>query len=300
MKQPAYRPLVTLVRLGAASALAVAAATIAPAQTVIQNAVAFWTFEGNTQDTVAPLRHLTPVASTAAAFDPPASVTYSTVTGLPGLAPGQQAVNFTGAEVLKTSDAAFRIGGSQTFWMRVNFGTVPTSGNVGLIGRTRANNGNRGIALQMVNGRLQGVLSETGQTYNVILNSTYDMLANTWYDVSLTFDAGTSLRIDIFNPVTGLLLSSASQTLNIPTSVSTAGSIAAGYFQISGINAGSSGSSWLLPNGTKVEAAGVWSTALTSEQLASLSAIPEPASAAAALGACALAATALRRRRRRV
>jgi hypothetical protein len=204
-----------------------------------------------------------------------------------------------GSTVLKTNNANLRIGGAQTFWLRVSLGNV--SGQIALMTRSRANNGQRGISLQLDNGRLLALLSEDGSAYKVQLTNSQSTLlsANTWYDISLRFDPSKSLRIDLYDPATGSLLETLETTSNIPASIVTTNSIGNGYFQVGGINNGSGGSSWLVPDGTLIEAAGVWNRVLTDGEIASLSAIPEPASASLAIGSCVLAgslALALRRR----
>ncbi len=244
---------------------------MAPAQAVVRQALAWWDFEGDMADTIAPSRPLSPVASHAAAFEPEVAVAYEAA-GHPAFA-GKRAVVLEGREVLKSNNPAFRIGGSQTFWLRINFGSVPGNALVGLMGRTRANNNHRGIALQMSNGRLQGVLSGDGAVYDVVLQRPDSLLLEPgkWYDISLRFDSGRSLRIDVRDPAGGALLDSMVQTANIPPSVPTGNNIGSGYFQISGVNSGSGGSRWLLPRGTMIEAAGVWSFALSDDQIGELS-----------------------------
>ncbi|EIP99126.1 hypothetical protein OpiT1DRAFT_03630 [Opitutaceae bacterium TAV1] len=276
-------------------AFAVSAQALSAQTVLAQSAVAWWSFDGTTDGTNS--RDLTAVSASTSGLTPTVDVDYVTVSGLPNLVIGSQAVKFNGSTVLKTNDPAFRIGGAQTFWLRVSLGDV--SGSITLMSRSRALNGSRGISLQLSNGRLIAYVSSDGQTYEAVLSDAQSTVlsANTWYDISLRFDPSKSLRIDLYDPTTGSLLDTLETTSNIPASISTTNSIGAGYFQIGGINNGSSGSAWAMPAGTLIEAAGVWNRVLTNEEIMSLSAIPEPATASLLVGLCVLAGgLALRRR----
>lgn len=284
----------------AASAIGVCA--LAPQTThagILENtAVAWWTLETDTTGTNA--KNFVPVSSTTTALTPAVSVSFPAASGIAASNVGSGAMLFDGSTVLKTNDPALRIGGAQTFWMRVNFASV--SGTFGLMNRSRSVNGLRGISLQMFNGRLQAYASSDGQTYEAQLTSStsYTLSAGTWYDISLRYEPSVSLTVDLYDPGTGTLLESISSTTNIPASLNTSNSIGSGYFQLGGINNGSSGSAWVVPSGTLVEAAGVWGTALTNTEIASLSAIPEPSHAAGLTGAVILMGALSRRRSRSV
>ncbi|AHF91019.1 hypothetical protein OPIT5_13165 [Opitutaceae bacterium TAV5] len=294
------KPTLTYPFTGAARAViclafAVSAQALVAQTVLVQSAVAWWSFDGATTGTNG--RNLTAVSTSTSGLTPVVDVDYVTVSGLPGLATGSQAVKFNGSTVLKTNDPALRIGGAQTFWLRVSLGDV--SGTITLMSRSRANNGQRGISLQLANGRLVAYVSSDGQAYEAQLSDSQStaLSANTWYDISLRFDPSKSLRIDLYDPTTGSLLDTLETTSGIPASISTTNSIGAGYFQIGGINNGSSGSAWAVPAGTLIEAAGVWNRVLTNEEIMSLSAIPEPAAASLVAGLCVLAGClALRRR----
>lgn len=244
---------------------------------LLDDAVAYWGFEGTLSGTN--VNDLTAVAGTTAGLTPTVVPTFNPVSGIKAVNAGTQAVAFNGTDVLKTNDTDLRIGGAQTFWLRVNLASIPSS-TAALMTRSRAVNSQRGISLQMTNGRLQGYLSSDGTTYNTQLTSStsYVLQAGSWYDISMRFDPSNVLRIDLYDPMTGTLLDSMETTLNVPASISTSNSIGAGYFQVGSINNGSSGSSYILPNGTLIESAAVWDSYLSDAQIRSLSAVPEPRS----------------------
>ncbi|PAW78604.1 MAG: hypothetical protein B9S32_06695 [Verrucomicrobia bacterium Tous-C9LFEB] len=243
--------------------------------TVIQDAVEWWAFEGN--NTGAKGINLSPVASTTAGLTPTVTPTFTTATGISAADAGTSAIRLDGTTALKSNSTSLRIGTAQTFWLRVNFSSV--SGTMALMDRSRAVNGQRGISLQMTDGHLAGYASSDGTTYEAQLYSTssYTLLANTWYDVALRYDPSNELRIDLYDPTTGLLLQSRVLTTNVPAQISTASGIGSGYFQIGSLNNGSSGSAFVMPDGSMIEAAGVWNRYLSDAELASLSAAPEPA-----------------------
>lgn len=245
--------------------------------TLLDDAVAYWGFEGTLSGTH--VNDLTAVAGTTAALTPTVVPTFNPVSGISAVNAGTQAVAFNGTDVLKTNDADLRIGGAQTLWLRVNLASIPSS-TVALMTRSRPVNSQRGISLQMTNGRLQGYLSSDGTTYNTQLTSStsYVLQADSWYDISLRFDPSNVLRIDLYDPMTGTLLDSMETTLNVPASISTSNSIGSGYFQIGSINNGSSGSAYIVPSGTLIESAAVWDSYLSDDQIRSLSAVPEPRS----------------------
>lgn len=270
----------------------------ARAVTLESSAVAWWTLETDTSGTNG--KNLVPVSTTTSGLTPVVSASFASASGIAASNAGSSAMQFDGSTVLKTSDPSFRIGGAQTFWMRVNFSSV--TGTFALMDRSRAVNSQRGISLQMFNGRLQAYASSDGQTYEAQLGSStsYLLSAGTWYDISLRYEPSVSLTVDLYDPGTGMLLDSITTTTNIPASISTSNSIGSGYFQLGGINNGSAGSAWVFPSGTLVEAAGVWNTALSNADLASLSAIPEPSRAASLAGAMMLMGAMVRRRARSV
>lgn len=272
-------------------------APLAGAQTLISSAVAWWSFEGDTAGTNS--RNLTAVSGSTATMEPSVDADFVMVSGLSALNAGSQAVRFDGASVLKSNDPALRLGGGQTFWLRVNFAEIPT-GTVALMNRSRAVNGQRGISLQMINGRLTAYVSSDGQTYEAQLSSAQSFLlgADTWYDIALRYDPSNSVRIDLIDPGTGTLLDTLETTSNVPASISTTNSIGNGYFQVGGLNNGSAGSSWLVPDGTLIEAAGIWNHVLTTQELQSLSSIPEPASMALLAGGAVLVGSLWRRQAR--
>jgi len=244
---------------------------------LLDDAVAYWGFEGTLSGTN--VNDLTAVAGTTAGLTPTVVPTFNPVSGIKAVNAGTQAVAFSGTDVLKTNDTDLRIGGAQTFWLRVNLASIPSS-TAALMTRSRAVNSQRGISLQMTNGRLQGFLSSDGTTYNTQLTSStsYMLQAGSWYDISMRFDPSNVLRIDLYDPMTGTLLDSMETTLNVPASISTSNSIGAGYFQVGSINNGSSGSSYIVPSGTLIESAAVWNSYLSDAQIRSLSAVPEPRS----------------------
>lgn len=245
--------------------------------TLLDDAVAYWGFEGNLDGTHA--NNLVEVAGTTAGMTPTIVPTFNPVSGIKAVNAGTQAVGFDGTNALKTNAASLRIGGAQTLWLRVNLGSIPT-GTVAFMTRSRAVNSQRGISLQMTNGRLQGFLSADGTTYNTQLtnSSSYALQASAWYDISMRFDPSNVLRIDLYDPMTGTLLDSMETTANVPASISTSNSIGSGYFQVGSINNGSGGSSYIVPNGTLIESAAVWNSYLSDDQIRSLSAVPEPRS----------------------
>jgi hypothetical protein len=270
----------------------------AKAVTPIDSALAWWSFEDTTSGTNGP--DLTPIGSTTQALTPSVPVAYVSVSGVSAANTGGKAVKFDGDTVLKTNDPSLRLGGAQTFWLRVNFSSV--AGSIALMDRSRSTNGQRGIALQMSNGRLQAYASEDAQTYQAQLSSgsSYLLHASTWYDIAMVFIPSTSLSIYLYDPTTGSLLDTLQTTTNIPASIVTTNSPGSGYFQVGALNNGSSGSSLVVASGTLIEAAGVWNTALSDADLMSLSAIssvPEPANVAWLAGAIVLMGCMLRRRR---
>jgi len=245
--------------------------------TLLDDAVAYWDFEGNLDGTHS--INLTDVSGTTAGMTPTVVPTFNPVSGIKAVNAGTQAVAFDGSNVLKTNAASLRIGGAQTLWLRVNLGSIP-SGTVAFMTRSRPVNSQRGISLQMTNGHLQGYLSADGTTYNTQLtnSSSYALQASSWYDISMRFDPSNVLRIDLYDPVTGTLLDSMETTTNVPASISASNSIGSGYFQIGSINNGSGGSSYIVPSGTLIESAAVWDSYLSDTQIKSLSAVPEPRS----------------------
>lgn len=243
--------------------------------TVIQDAVAWWAFESDTTGTNG--LNLTGVSASTTGLTPAVALPFESVSGIAAANVGTQAVKFDGTDVLKSNSATLRLGGAQTFWLRVNFGSI-SSGNMALMSRSRPINGSRGIALQLNNGRLAGYASSDGTTYEAQLfnSGSYLLQAGTWYDIALRYDPSNLLRIDLYDPLTGSLLDSQELTTNIPASISTSNSIGSGYFQVGGINNGSSGSSYVVPDGTLIESAGVWNRYLTNSELMGLSSVPEP------------------------
>lgn len=267
------------------------------AVTLFDSAVAYWDFEGDT-DGINSI-NLVEVASNTQALTPALSSSFSTASGLNAANSGTQAVAFSGTDVLKSNSASLRIGGAQTFWLRVNLGSIPTGGTVAFMTRSRATNSQRGIALQMTDGHLSAYLSSDGTTYDAQINpssSSYALQANTWYDISLRFDPSNTLRIDLYDPNTGLLLETLSDTTSIPASMSTSNSIGSGYFQLGSINNGSSGSAYVVPDGTLIESAAVWSSYLSDSQIQGLSAVPETGAITLFLLGSALAVSIRRRR----
>ena len=250
-------------------------ALVSSASVCAQTPLAWWGFEGNTTGTNG--YDLTPVGTSASAFDPPASMSYETASGINAENSGSQTIGFDGSSVLKTNDPALRLGGSQTFWLRVNLETMPA--NIALMTRSRALNGSRGISLQLVNGKAAAYVSSDGDSYEVALtDNSYTLQTGTWYDISLVYDASNSVALSIYSPETGNLISTAETTSDVPASISTTNNIGSGYFQVGAINNGSAGSTWAVPDGTQIESAGVWDSALSGTDIARLSSIPEPAS----------------------
>jgi hypothetical protein len=243
---------------------------------ILDEALAYWGFEGNINGTNS--NNLTAVAGTTQALTPALTPSFTSISGLPSLNAGTQAVSFDGTNVLKTNDPDLRLGGAQTFWLRINLGSVPSAASVAFMTRSRANNGQRGISLQMTNGRLQGYLSADGTVYDAQLTNanSFVLQAATWYDISLRYDPSNVLRIDLYDSVTGSLLDSMETTTNIPASISTGNGIGSGYYQLGSLNNGSSGSAFIVPNGTLIESAAVWNSYLSDVQIQSLSAVPEP------------------------
>lgn len=272
--------------------------TSANAATTVDNAVAWWTLETDTTGTNS--IDLSAVASTTSGLTPIIPATFANATGVTAGNAGAKAIDFDGSTVLKSNSPSLRIGGAQTFWLRVNFSSV--TGSFALMDRSRSTSGQRGISLQMSNGKLQAYASEDAQTYQAQLtgSNSYTLSIDTWYDIALRFIPSVSLRVDLYDPTTGLLIDYQEITTNIPASIVTTNSIGSGYFQIGGLNNGSAGSSLVLPDGTLIEAAGVWDSALSDAQLAELSAssIPEPASTAWWMGGLAILLTMASRRRR--
>mgnify|MGYP001415752341 CR=1 FL=1 len=269
----------------------------ARAASVEGDALVWWGFEGaltGTNDI-----DLTGVSTSTAGLSPTVAFNYENITGLNAANAGSQAVVYDGTNALKTNDPSLRLGGAQTFWMRVNLSSIP-SGSVALMTRSRALNGSRGIALQISNGRLVGYVSSDGQTYEAQLYSgtSYLLQEDVWYDISMRFDPSNVLRIDLYDPMTGGLLDTLETTSNIPASISTSNSIGSGYFQVGSINNGSSGSTWSVPDGTQVDGAGVWDSYLSDSDVAQLSEIPEAKSGAIILGLLVLAMVTGRRVRR--
>lgn len=242
--------------------------------TVIQDAVAWWAFESDTSGSNNV--NLTPVALTTAGLTPTVATTFTSASGISAANVGSSAIRLDGATALKSNNTALRIGTAQTFWLRVNFSSV--TGTFALMDRTRAVNSQRGISLQMTDGHLGAYASSDGTTYEAQLYSTssYTLAANTWYDIALRYDPSNELRIDLYDPTTGLLLQSRTTTTNVPAQISTANGIGSGYFQVGSLNNGSSGSAYGLPDGSLIESAGVWNRYLNDTELAGLSAIPEP------------------------
>lgn len=260
----------------------------ARAASIEDDALVWWGFEGALTGTNG--IDLTGVATTTAGLSPTVTFNYQNVTDLNALNAGSQAVRFDGTNVLKTNNASLRLGGAQTFWMRINLSTI-SSGTVALMTRSRALNGSRGIALQLNGGRLVGYVSSDGQTYEAQLSSStsYLLQADVWYDISMRYDPSNVLRIDLYDPMTGGLLDTLETTTDIPASISTTNSIGSGYFQVGSINNGSSGSAWSVPDGTQIDAAGVWNSYLPDSDISQLSAIPEAQSYAIILGLSLLA-----------
>lgn len=244
--------------------------------TVIQDAVEWWAFEGDT--TGAKGISLAPVAAATAGLTPTVTTTFTTATGISAADVGTTAIRLDGTTALKSNSTSLRIGTAQTFWLRVNLSSV--TGTFALMDRSRSTNGQRGISLQMTDGHLGAYASSDGQTYEAQFYSStsYALQANTWYDVALRYNPSTELRIDLYDPTTGLLLQSRSLTTNVPAQISTTSSIGSGYFQVGSLNAGSSGSSLVLPDGSMIESAGVWNRYLSDTEIAGLSAVPEPTS----------------------
>lgn len=252
----------------------------------LTDAVAWWQFEGTTDDSTTPTSStLTSVLPTQGGMTAGGNPQYSAVSGLSASNAGSQAFTFDGGTVLKSADTSLRISGAQTLWIRVKFSTI-SSDLVTLLSRHRGSDSQRGIALTVNNGRIVALASQDGnsgtqvQAYN---SSSMQLSANTWYDISLrylpsTSDANGILRYDVYDPQTGNLLTSLTQTNNVPSSILATNSIGSGYFQLGSTNNGSGGSAWLVPSGTQVEAAAVWNNYLSDSDLAKLSAIPEPAS----------------------
>lgn len=241
---------------------------------ILDEALAYWGFEGNINGTNS--NNLTAVAGTTVALTPSLTPAFSPVSGIPALNAGTQAFSFDGTNVLKTNDPDLRLGGAQTLWLRINLGSVP-AGSTAFMTRSRAVNGQRGISLQMTNGRLQGYLSADGSTYDAQLTNanSFVLQASTWYDISLRYDPSNVLRIDLYDTMTGTLLDSMETTTNIPASIGTSNSIGNGYFQLGSLNNGSGGSAFIVPNGTLIESAAVWNSYLSDVQIQSLSVIPE-------------------------
>ncbi|PTX95204.1 hypothetical protein DB345_13025 [Spartobacteria bacterium LR76] len=245
--------------------------------TLLDDAVAYWGFEGNLDGTHS--INLADVSGTTTGMSPTIVPAFNPVSGIKAVNAGTQAVAFDGTNVLKSNSPSLRIGGAQTLWLRVNLGSIP-AGTVAFMTRSRPVNSQRGISLQMTNGRLQGYLSADGTTYDTQLTSatSYALQASSWYDISMRFDPSNVLRIDLYDPMTGTLLDSMETTTNVPASISTSNSIGSGYFQVGSINNGGAGSSYLVPNGTLIESAAVWNSYLSDDQIRTLSAVPEPRS----------------------
>lgn len=232
-------------------------------------AIGWWSFEGNT--TGSGHRDLTAVALSTAKLAPTVTAAFEKVAGLKAANAGQQAVKLDGTVALKTSDPAFRLPGAQTLWLRVKLNSIP-KGDVVLMSRSRPLDGSRGLSLQMADGRLVGLASTDGSTYDGTLRDPASpaLVSGEWYDVALRYEPGSRLRIDVYDPATGKQIQTQEITSAVPAALAKANNIGSGYLQIGSINNGSAGSAWSIPDGL-IEAAGVWNRALTDEELASLS-----------------------------
>lgn len=284
------------------------------AASLTDSAVAWWTFEGDLSGikNVTGGTDLTALSTSSAPFSNPIATGNLTFAALPTGAgaitaanAGAKAIQLNGTTALVANPVSLRITGAQTLWLRVNVASLDNT--MTLIGRNRSIAGARGLMLQLTNGgRLAATISETGQNadfYQVTPTGAGNVLsASTWYDISMRFTPATagesngSVFIDVYNPLTGGVVNSWSYATSL-TATSIAGN--AGYFYIGAHNNGGSGSTAAVPNGTLIEAAGVWNYALSNEQIASLSApIPEPQTSVAILGALAAAITFAVKRRR--
>jgi hypothetical protein len=298
-----------------------ASATRARADSLTDSAVAWWTFEGDLSGikNVGTGTGLTAVPVSSAPFSNPVAVDDLTFTALPAAGEtgalaaanaGAKAIQLDGATALVANPPSLKITGAQTLWLRVNVANLDAA--MTLIGRYRATNSARGMMLQLqTSGRLAVTISEDGtndsgkQDYIQTPSGADNVLSvSTWYDISLRFTpaaAGVtnsgSVNIDVFNPLTGNAVNSWSYTTSLTATFTGSN---AGYFYLGAQNNGTSGSNLPVPNGTLIEAAGVWNRALSNAEIASLSAapIPEPETSVAILGALAAANTfAISRRR---
>jgi hypothetical protein len=232
------------------------------------SAVGWWRFEGNSSGQNG--KDLTAVPTNAPKLEPAATLGYEPVSGLTAGNAGSQAVKFDGASVLKSSDRAFRIGEAQTLWLRVKFSAIPGQ-QTALIARSRPRKSLYGISLELKDGAPAGFVSSDGQAIDAGVTGQVSLEGGEWYDIALRFDPQTSLRLDLHSPATGKKLGSWQSQENIPASIPADNVAGSGYLQIGAINNGSAGSMWAVPDGTLIEAAGIWDRSLSDEELGELS-----------------------------
>ncbi len=240
------------------------------ASSLPEEAIGWWTFEGNTSGTGN--KNLVAVAPETSKLAPVVPMAFEPVSGIGAGNAGQQAVKLDGKSVLKTNDPALRLPGAQTWWLRVKLNSLP-AGDVVLMSRSRPLDGSRGLALQLLDGRLVALASTDGVAYDGTLKdlNSAPLAAGKWYDIAMRFDPSNRLRVDVYDPSTGKLVQTQEITVGVPSSVQKANNIGSGYLQIGSINNGSAGSAWSIPDGL-IEAAGVWNRSLTDAEVAGLSA----------------------------
>ena len=240
------------------------------ASTLPEEAIGWWSFEGNTSGTGN--KNLVAVAPETSKLAPVVPMTFEPISEIGAGNVGKQAVKFDGKSVLKTSDPAFRLPGAQTWWLRVKLNSIP-AGEVALMSRSRPLDGSRGLSLQLLDGRIVALASNDGVAYDGTLRDldSAPLEEGKWYDIALRFDPSNSLRVDVYDPSTGKLVQTQEISEGVPSSLQKANNIGSGYLQIGSINNGSAGSAWIIPDGL-IEAAGVWNRLLTDMEIASLSA----------------------------
>lgn len=233
------------------------------------SAVSWWGFEGDTSGQNGKV--LTAVPTDAPKLEPIAAVVYEQVSGLAAGNAGSRAIKLDGASVLKSADRAFRLGGAQTLWLRVKFSAVPAQ-QTALIARSRPRKGLYGISLELKDGAPTGFVSSNGLQIDASVTGQPALQAGKWYDIALRYDpANTLLHLDLYSPETGKKLGSWQTKENVPAAIPSDNVAGSGYFQIGAINNGSAGSMWAVPDGTQIEAAGIWDRSLSDEELGGLS-----------------------------
>lgn len=241
---------------------------VSQASPLTDKAIAFWDFEGSLAGSNS--RDIKLVASTEPALESAVSPVFQPVTDLS--AKEKQGLELDGNSALKSNASELRLPGAQTFWIRFKLSSMPRE-TVALMNRSRPVDTQRGISLEVTNGKLGGFISTDGARYDTQLSNSsgYTLRPDRWYDVSLRFDPTNLLRIDIYDPESGELLDSLEQSDNVAPEISVSKGIGSGYFQVGAINHGSSGSSYLMPGGSVIAAAGVWDFYLTDQEIEDLS-----------------------------